>query len=398
MKTMTAKALLATGLAWAMSPPAAAQKHVALVLDNGGVQQTAPATRIAEGLERMRYQVIVGRQQDQSGMRKYINEFRGALTDAEVALFYFKGVTLDASGRNLLVATNAAPGRPIEQSTVALDEIADLMTASRANVLLVDAGYANRTAEELARSGTGITPTIARIRDRSRFMVAFANMPGRAARSDSESPFAEMLAKYLSDGSLTSADLGRRLRSDVYEHTRGSQLPWVRSDLGAVRLAALPESTAPVPLDTPAAPAIDRVAFVRAMQTELQRHQCYSGTINGSAALTHSALQVLGRTRAGQGGPHIVVASAHADEYESWLEWIRSVQDPICAPAHVVAPIRRAYPAKPPRARAVVKHHREYRGPRRGRAGRGDDVRHTGVLGRGKGDYYAPSNPFNSPK
>ena len=114
MTTATIKAMIAIVFACGMAMPAAAQKHVALVLDNGGIQAVTPSTqasRIAEGLERLRYRVIFGRHQDRAGMRKYINDFRGALNDAEVALFYFKGVTLDSSGRNLLMASDATPDR-----------------------------------------------------------------------------------------------------------------------------------------------------------------------------------------------------------------------------------------------------------------------------------------------
>ena len=341
MTTATFKAWIAAGFACCVAAPAAAQKHVALVLDNGGIQAVSPpspapqgshSARIAEGLQRMHYQVIFGRQQTQAGMRKYINDFRGALTEAEVALFYFKGVTLDASGRNLLMASNAAPGQPIDQSAIALDEIADLMNASRANVLLVDAGLADRTAEALARSNSGLSPTMARLRDRRRFMVAFANMPGKLTRSDAESPFAELLASYLVGNELTSADLGRKLRQDVFERTRGSQLPWIRSDLGEVRLAALPTTTTLPQVDVPVVPSFDRGALIREVQLQLTRHQCYSGSINGNAALAHLGIETLGKTANGRKSPKILVASAGPEEFETWLDWIRRHEQPICAP------------------------------------------------------------------
>ena len=361
MTTATIKALITTGFACCMAAPASAQKYVALVLDNGGIQTVATTThaaRIAESLERMRYRVIFGRQQDQAGMRKYINDFRGALNDAEVALFYFKGVTLDSSGRNLLMASDAAPGRPIDQSAIALDEIADLMNASQANLLLVDAGFADRTAEALARSNTSLSPTMARMRDRRRFMVAFANMPGKLTRSDAESPFAELLASYLVGNDLTSADLGRKLRQDVFERTRGSQLPWVRSDLGAVRLAALPSSATPTLPDVPATPAFDRGDLIRQVQSELTRHKCYSGSINGNAALAHLGINSLGRTAAGKDSPKILVASAGQEEFEVWLDWIRRHEQPICAPP---SPPQTA--SRPPALPRVVTRHREPQRP-----------------------------------
>jgi hypothetical protein len=403
MATAAIKALIATGFACCLAMPAAAQKHVALVLDNGGVPSvaptTTPASRIAEGLERLQYRVIFGRQQDQAGMRKYINDFRGQLKDAEVALFYFKGVTLDSSGRNLLMSSSAAPGRPIEQQAVPLDEIADLMTASRANVLLVDAGYSNSTAESLARSADGVSPAMSRLRDRSRFMVAFANMPGKVGRSDAGSPFSDVVASFLTSRDLTSADLGRHLRQDVFERTRGSQLPWVRSDLGSVQLAALPDASTPTPLQTPAERTFDRDAFVRAVQTELKRHQCYSGAIDGDAGpQTNSGLEDISETTAGKKAPQIQLASAKLEEFESWLEWSRKLTDPLCEPAaaptsrrHSAPTVSRHRPA--PRERFVERPRRERQATSRG----DQDVRNTGVLGRGRGDFYAPSNPFNSP-
>ena len=303
----------------------------------------------------MHYRVIFGRHQDQAGMRKYMNEFRGELKDAAVALFYFKGVTLDSSGRNLLMASNAAPGRPIEQSAISLDEIADLMNAKQANVLLVDAGLADSTTEALARSNAGLSPTLARMRDRNRFMVAFANMPGKLTRSDMESPFAELLASYLVGNDLTSADLGRKLRQDVFERTRGSQLPWVRSDLGAVRLAALPTPATPTLPEVPTTSAFDRDALIREVQSQLTRHQCFSGSVNGNATLAHVGINALGRTAIGKSAPQIVVASAGREEFEAWLDWIRRHEQPICAPAAAPPIVHRA----PPRRERVVTRHRE---------------------------------------
>lgn len=402
MSTATLKALIATGFACCLALPAAAQKHVALVLDNGGIQAVpseTPSSRIAAGLERMRYRVLFGRQQDRAGMRKYVNDFRGALNDAEVALFYFKGVTLDSSGRNLLLASNAAPGSSIEQNAISLDEIADLMTASRANVLLVDGGYSNRTADTLAQSAIGLSPALAPLRDRSRFMVAFANTPGRIGRTDTENPFAEVLASFLIKGNVTSADLGRQLKQDVFERTRGSQLPWIRSDLGAVQLAALPEVPTAAPLQTPVAPSFDRSALVRAVQAELKRHQCYSGALNGDMKQADSGLEDLSETAAGKKAPEIELASAKPEEFENWLTWSRKFSDPICerhsAPVVRRAPVPTVSRNRPtPRERFVERPRRE----RQAKSGRGDqDVRNTGVIGRGKGDYFAPSNPFYSP-
>jgi len=396
MTTATMKALIATGFACLLATPVAAQKHVALVLDNGGIQavptsstgqQGTPAARIAESLQRMRYQVIYGRQQSQGGMRKYMNDFRGALNDAEVALFYFKGVTLDSSGRNLLMASDAAPGQPIGQSAIALDEIADMMNASRANVLLVDAGVADRTAESLARSGSGLSPTLARMRDRQRFMVAFANMPGKLTRSDAESPFAEFLATYLTDNDMTYGNLGKKLRQDVFERTRGSQLPWIRSDLGEVRMAALPTVQAP-PVLAPPEPPFDRGAIIREVQVQLTRHKCYSGSINGNAALAHLGIEALNRTGTGRRSPKLVVASAGPQDFENWLDWIRKQQEPLCAlPPPAPPPVVQQAPPRP----RVVTPHREVPQVRQREPSFSPPSRSPSGGGGGGGNPFAPT-------
>jgi hypothetical protein len=272
------------------------------------------------------------------------------------------------------------------------------MTASRANVLLVDAGYGTRMAENLARSGTHVSPALVPLRERNRFMVAFANMPGKIGRSDADSPFAEVLASILKSGSPTSADLGRHLKQDVFDRTRGSQLPWVRSDLGAVQLAALPDASTPAPLQVPVVPSFDRGAFVRAIQAELKRHQCSSGAINGNIEQADSGLEDLSETAAGKKSPEIQLARAKPEEFENWLAWSRKFNDPICE-THAAPTVKRK-PAPTARARPVPRH-RVVERPRREhqtRSNRGEqDVRNTGVIGRGKGDYFAPTNPFYAP-
>lgn len=369
MTTAITKALIAAGFVCCLSAPAAAQRHVALVLDNGGTQANSPdshATQIAAGLQRMRYQVIFGRQQDQAGMRKYINDFRSALTDAEVALFYFKGVALDARGRNLLMASNFPAGQALNQS-IELDEIADFMKARRANVLLVDAGLAGNTVQALANSNAGLSPTMARMRDRSGLMVAFAHMPGKLTRSDAESPFAELLASYLTSSDLTSADLGRKLRQDVFERTRGSQLPWISNNLGAVQLAALPAAPPPRVPEPPVqvAPPFDRNGFVVAVQEQLKRHRCYSGAVDGDAgAQTNAALEEMSR-RTGGGAPTLRLASADLREFQNWLEWSERHKGLICPAPYVEprrTPVRRQIvtPREPPRQRYVPPRQPQY--------------------------------------
>jgi hypothetical protein len=210
---------------------------------------------------------------------------------------------------------------------------------------------------------------MARMRDRTGFMVAFANMPGKLTRSDAESPFAELLASYLTSSELTSADLGRKLRQDVFERTRGSQLPWISNNLGAVQLAALPAAPPPRAPEVPVqvAPPFDRNGYIVAVQEQLKRHRCYGGAIDGDAgAQTEAAFDKLGRTPIGSGAPALRLASADIGEFKTWLEWSQR-HKPICPPAYVeprretVTP--RVTTREPPRQRYVPQQRPQYPRP-----------------------------------
>jgi hypothetical protein len=161
----------------------------------------------------------------------------------------------------------------------------------------------------------------------------------------------------------------------------------------------LPEGQTAAPLQIPVLPSFDRSTFVRAVQAELKRHQCYGGAINGDAQQTDAGLEDLAETTTGKKAPEIELASAKPEEFENWLTWSRKFSDPICerhsAPVVRRAPVPTVSRNRPtPRERFVERPRRE----RQAKSGRGDqDVRNTGVIGRGKGDYFAPSNPFYSP-
>src|SRR5690606_34373068 len=123
------------------------------------------------------------------------------------------------------------------------------------------------------------------------------------------------------------------------------------------------------------------------------------GAINGNVEHADSGLEDLSETAAGKKSPEIQLASAKLEEFENWLEWSRRFSDPICE-RHAAPTIRRKPAPTVSRVRPTPRHRvvERPRRERKARSGRGEqDVRNTGVIGRGKGDYYAPSNPFYAP-
>lgn len=317
---------------------ALAQNHVALVLDNGREDPSASArsAEIAKALERMHYRVVYGKRQASSGMRDYVAKFRAGLKDADIALFYYSGPAVRAGARNLLVASDARPGQPIEQLSIPLDEVEAAMTAKRANLVFVNSGYADPLTQSLVRDRPGLSPGMAWERGRRGFMVALANMPGKILQSDADNAFTDVLLSQLANRDLTAQDLTLRLRREVFDRSRGSQLPWIKSEVGAVRLAALPE--AGIPAITPVVPQLSRVqraALVKQLQAELKRTRCFAGGLDGSVATAQQGLNRLRQSYKRGNVPAIELASARESDFESWLEWIRAIHAPICAPVIV---------------------------------------------------------------
>jgi hypothetical protein len=77
---------------------AAQGRRVALVIGNGAYQHTSPlanptndAADVASALKKLGFDVVEGRDLDESGMRRTIKRFADALTKAEVGLFFYAG-------------------------------------------------------------------------------------------------------------------------------------------------------------------------------------------------------------------------------------------------------------------------------------------------------------------
>lgn len=342
------------------SGPASAQKHVALIIDNGAEASTpagsppAPTpAAISERLLALHYTVIQGQKLDQQGMRQRIGEFRTAAAAADVAVFYFYGRVMEVGGRNHLISFEA--GRGADIASLDLEDVTEAMKASKANVVLLDSGYFDPVTEELARAGASRHQGFAPLGDKKdNFLIALSTSPRKVipVRED-RTRFSRALLSQLRDDAGDWGKFGEGLRLQVIDESRQAQIPYVRNSLRQpVRIAGLPPpKTDALPTDEFGQTA--RARFVRAMHAELRRHGCLPPTASTLEADVETGLENLNEKSKTAPAPRIDIASAGKVEFDQWIAWSRRAK-PVCVaaitPPPPPAPKRATPPARPPQA------------------------------------------------
>jgi uncharacterized caspase-like protein len=180
--------LLFGALAW--SPTRAApDKRVALVI---GVEhyRNAPALRnpvndatlIGPALQKLQFAVQTVLDPDYAAMKRAIQDFARRLDGADVAVFFYSGHGLQASGSNYLLPVDVVLAREADLRYEAFDvqAVLDEMDASgRVNLVFLDACRDNPLSRSLgARMGAAPTRS-ARVLPRSRRGSAARSLPMR---------------------------------------------------------------------------------------------------------------------------------------------------------------------------------------------------------------------------
>jgi uncharacterized caspase-like protein len=96
-----------------MSPPALAQKRVALLIGNNAYQnvpvlRTAinDAHALADMLPKLNFSVVIAENQSRRGMSESLLAFDKAIEPGDMALFFFAGHGFEIHGQNFLVPTD----------------------------------------------------------------------------------------------------------------------------------------------------------------------------------------------------------------------------------------------------------------------------------------------------
>ena len=274
--------------------PAAADKRVALVVGNSAYVHAAvlpnpvnDAGDMAKALTEVGFEVILGLDLGKQALDAKVRDFARALDKADVALFFYAGHGLQASGKNYLMPVDARlqGERDLDFEAVSVDFVLKQMELERegkTNVVFLDACRDNPLARNLARTmGTrsaAIGQGLAQVQTGVGTFIAYSTQPGNVALDGQgrNSPFTAALTKGLKDPGRNLTSVMIEVRKDVLAVTGGKQVPWDHSALTGdfyFHLAAAPGT-----LPKPDADATQR--RLRELEEELKKKSDPQQTAN----------------------------------------------------------------------------------------------------------------------
>ncbi len=222
------------------------QQRVALVIGNGSYRVTRAlatppndANDLAAALEGLGFDVVKVVNGDKYRMERAIRNFGLLAADADVALMYYAGHSLQVAGTNYMVPTTAklAEEQDLDFEAVAMDLPLRAMERSGAavRIVILDAGRDNPMSQILAKSihdagrSTAVGQGLAEVRIPERTLVAYATAPGRIAPDGKgrNSPFAAALVRWIGQPGREIGQMFRRVGREVFDQTGGEQVPWV---------------------------------------------------------------------------------------------------------------------------------------------------------------------------
>jgi hypothetical protein len=279
--------------------PAVAEKRVALVVGNSAYVHANPlpnpvndASDMAKALTEVGFEVILGLDLKKPAFDVKVRDFARALERADVAVFFYAGHGLQASGRNYLVPVDASlqVERDLDFEAVSVDFVLKQMELERegkTNVVFLDACRDNPLARNLARSmgtrSTSIGQGLAQVQTGVGTFIAYSTQPGNVALDGQgrNSPFTAALAKGVREPGRNLTSVMIDVRKDVLAVTGGKQVPWDHSALTGDFYFHL--ASAPGTLPKSAAPGPDADAIqkrLRELEEELKKKSDPQQTAN----------------------------------------------------------------------------------------------------------------------
>ncbi len=217
------------------------EKLIALVIGNSEYDvrpidnPVNDASDIAAILEELGFDVIRVLDADLKEMNRAIERFHEKLEAGAIGLFYYAGHGMQVDGENYLLPTDAKlkDKNKIENETIALGEVLKKMESvnTKMNIIILDACRNDpfRSAwrgEENPNFGVG---GLAPVDAKAGSFIAYSTAPGEYSADGygRNSPYTEQLKKYIKTPDLDIEIMFRKVRSGVYEETKGYQIPWV---------------------------------------------------------------------------------------------------------------------------------------------------------------------------
>lgn len=240
-----AVAVLAT-LTFTANASQALAKRVALVIGNSAYENASTlanpandATDMAAALRDLNFEVVVGTDLDNRGMRDTVREFGKALRGADVAMVFYAGHAMQVNGKNYLapVDTRLEYESDLDFETIPLSFIQRQMEREAKTILLfLDACRDNpltRSFKQASRSqGAGDGLAEEKLNS-SGILIAFATNPDNVALDGKgrNSPFTKAMLDNIKRPGIEISTLMTDVRVQVVNDTDGAQTPWINSAL-----------------------------------------------------------------------------------------------------------------------------------------------------------------------
>jgi uncharacterized caspase-like protein len=238
---------LAAALAWCVVVLLAgiaaghAEKRVALVIGNGGYQNTPQlanpvndAEDVSAALQQVGFTVILERNLTKRGMEGALAQFARQAQDAGTVLIYFAGHGMQYAGGNYLMPVDARLEDEFSvnfELTRMDDVLFALDRAQGVKIVVLDACRNNPLTERLTRRTSSrafaATRGLARIEAAGGMVIAYSTQPNQIAVDGNgrNSPFAQAFVKQIAVPGLEVTMLFRRVAAEVNRETAGKQLP-----------------------------------------------------------------------------------------------------------------------------------------------------------------------------
>ncbi|TPM27472.1 caspase family protein [Mesorhizobium sp. B2-3-4] len=245
--------LFALLLMFATTAAAVAEQRVALVMADDDYRLVRPLANpvhdgeaMAATLKKLGFEVVLETNRDLRRMRRALDDFREDAKGADVALVYFSGHGVEISGDNRLLPVDADASSldALQNTTLPLEEVRDAVAATaKVGLIVLDAcrsdpfsgsGGDGRGAASLAKDvADKVKPGLGRVGRAENILFAFSAAPGETAADGTgqNSPFTTALTKYLGTDGLEIRSVLTLVQQEVYDLSRGKQLPYVESGL-----------------------------------------------------------------------------------------------------------------------------------------------------------------------
>jgi Caspase domain len=218
------------------------KRLTALVIGNGGYVDVNPlknptndADDIGEILAKRDFTIIKKTDCTHKEMDLALKEFRAALKDSDVGLFFFAGHGMQIDGENYLAAIDADADTETDakHSSLSLNRVIETMEKSgtATNIIVLDACRENpfERAWHRSASSRGLAPVYAP----KGTIIAYATSPGQIASDGAgrNGAYTAALLKHIDTPDVSLENMFKRVRNTLSAATNGKQISWEHTSL-----------------------------------------------------------------------------------------------------------------------------------------------------------------------